>query len=74
MCGSGFAEMKSLKSHLMKIHLNIQLDKNFHCPYESCSMSFERKFNLKKHLMTHSDYKPHSCNYCSAAYASKGKF
>lgn len=58
---------------MMRVHLNIKIEKNFACPYETCAMRFEKKFNLKKHMLTHSDFKPHACNYCDAAYASKGE-
>lgn len=65
--------MKSLKAHLMRVHLNIPQERNFSCPYEGCTMRFARKFNLKKHMLTHVDHKPHVCNYCDAAYTSKGE-
>ncbi|KAG5666564.1 hypothetical protein PVAND_014582 [Polypedilum vanderplanki] len=71
-CGNGYAELKSLKNHIMRIHLNIPPEKKFSCTFDGCSMKFAKRYNLKKHMMTHLDMKPHECQYCGTAYASKG--
>jgi DNA-directed RNA polymerase subunit RPC12/RpoP len=73
-CGSSFAEIKSLKHHITRVHLNIPVEKNYSCNIEGCNMKFEKSFTLKKHMMTHTSLKPHECTFCDNAYASKGEF
>ncbi|XP_070507607.1 zinc finger protein 271-like [Chironomus tepperi] len=72
ICGNRFAEMKSLKNHIMRVHMKIPPQKKFACTFDGCSLKFAAAFNLKKHMITHTDLKPHECQFCSNAYTSKG--
>ncbi|CAG9811826.1 unnamed protein product [Chironomus riparius] len=72
ICGNRFAEIKSLRNHIMRVHLKITPQKKYACPYDDCSLRFAAAFNLKKHMLTHTDLKPHECQFCPNAYTSKG--
>lgn len=42
-------------------------DTSFACP--KCSKVFQKPFNLKSHLVSHSDTKPFQCSHCSRSFA-----
>ncbi|XP_053622243.1 zinc finger protein 260-like isoform X3 [Plodia interpunctella] len=41
-------------------------DQKFKC---NCGASFSRKYHLKRHQSSHTDLKPHQCNFCSASFS-----
>ncbi|KAJ3366502.1 hypothetical protein GGF32_005504 [Allomyces javanicus] len=43
--------------------------KVFQCPV--CDKTFTRAFNLKSHVMTHSNDRPFACRYCDRTFARK---
>ncbi|KAJ3049645.1 Metallothionein expression activator [Rhizophlyctis rosea] len=43
----------------------------FVCPHPGCEKEFPRMYNLKSHLLCHSNARPHSCDLCPAAFARK---
>ncbi|KAJ3373295.1 hypothetical protein GGF31_000728 [Allomyces arbusculus] len=43
--------------------------KVFQCPV--CEKTFTRAFNLKSHVMTHSNSRPYVCRYCDRTFARK---
>ncbi|ODQ79871.1 hypothetical protein BABINDRAFT_23297, partial [Babjeviella inositovora NRRL Y-12698] len=38
-------------------------------PCEQCGKSFNRPYNLRSHMKTHSTDKPHACQYCNRRFA-----
>ncbi|KAJ3079959.1 Metallothionein expression activator [Quaeritorhiza haematococci] len=45
--------------------------KPFTCPHPGCERSFPRYYNLKSHMLCHSDQRPHVCTACKASFARK---
>jgi hypothetical protein len=50
-CPNSYAERKSLKQHIMTVHLNKAKARNHRC--EVCDMTFVTSNNLKRHVMKH---------------------
>lgn len=44
---------------------------NFVCPYEDCDKAFTRQYNLKSHLLTHTNTRPFRCDFpgCDLAFS-----
>ena len=57
ICGKTFG-VYSIRSHIKTKHST----EKYLCP--TCGKAFKTKCYLKIHCLTHSDYKPYSCNYC----------
>ncbi|RKP04240.1 hypothetical protein CXG81DRAFT_8173, partial [Caulochytrium protostelioides] len=45
--------------------------KMYPCLYPGCDRAFPRFYNLKSHLLCHSQVKPHRCDHCTACFARK---
>jgi uncharacterized Zn-finger protein len=45
--------------------------KKFPCPFDNCSKSFTRKYNLSAHLRCHNQEKPFECTNCPMKFARK---
>ncbi|ODM91848.1 Zinc finger and SCAN domain-containing protein 10 [Orchesella cincta] len=46
-------------------HVSSSITPKLHCPH--CSKSFERNYNFRRHLVTHSGVRPYSCEICGAS-------
>lgn len=44
-------------------------EKPFSCP--ECGKCLRRKFDLKKHMLSHSSVRPYACVYCPKSYTRK---
>lgn len=44
-------------------------EKPYSCP--ECGKCLRRKFDLKKHMLSHSSVRPYTCMYCSKSYTRK---
>lgn len=40
----------------------------FACSFPGCGSTFTRKQNMKSHMTTHSDDRPHRCNQCKSGF------
>ena len=43
-------------------------ERNYGCEVENCGKAFKTENDLRKHIKSHSDKKPHKCPYCQKAY------
>ena len=63
-CDKKFTWSSSLKSHMLAAHSKI--DMKFIC--EICTHSFKDGGNLKKHMFTHKEERPHICDRCGKGW------
>ncbi|XP_010902501.2 BCL6A transcription repressor b isoform X1 [Esox lucius] len=61
-CDSKFAEVDSLKGHMLQVHA----DKPYKC--DRCQAAFRYKGNLASHKTVHTGEKPYRCNICGAQF------
>lgn len=67
-CDLTFNKQRSLSMH-MRRHKNKNNKKEFIC--DACGKVFNMKYQLKRHVVLHSEVKPHRCTKCSKTYARK---
>ncbi|CAB3227817.1 unnamed protein product [Arctia plantaginis] len=65
-CDLTFTKQRSLSMHKRR-HKNQKNE--FIC--DTCGKAFSMKHQLKRHVVLHSDVKPHMCTKCSKSYARK---
>lgn len=65
-CDLTFTKQRSLSMHRRR-HKN----KNNEFICDTCGKTFSMKHQLKRHVVLHSDVKPHVCTKCSKSYARK---
>ncbi|KAJ8720063.1 hypothetical protein PYW07_012106 [Mythimna separata] len=65
-CRLTFTKQRSLSMHMRK-HRNVK--KEFIC--DTCGKKFAMKHLLKRHVVMHSEVKPHKCEKCSKTYARR---
>ena len=63
-CDKNFTWPSSLKSHMLAAHSKSNL--NFIC--DICTHSFKDGGNLKKHMFTHKEERPHTCDKCGKGW------
>ena len=56
ICGYATAHKQQLKAHNL-----IHTGQTFKCPEPDCTFEATKKQNLKYHMVTHSQEKPHQC-------------
>ncbi|EAT34137.1 AAEL013592-PA [Aedes aegypti] len=62
-CQRGHNTKADLRNHVRFAHLF-----NISYPCELCGMTFQRKFSLKEHLLTHSDTYNYPCTICDKKF------
>ena len=70
LCKQDFTLQKYLDDHINEVHGN-ESGKKFTCTWPECDKSFLRKRDLKLHLDTHNDVRPHSCHICAKKFRQK---
>ena len=63
ICNTKFAHIKYLKKHISEIHTKAT---QYVC--DTCGKKFNRKSNLKEHLLIHTDLRLSKCDVCEKSY------
>ena len=63
--GDAFTRQDVLDNHMKHKHSD---ERNYVCEVEGCGQAFKSENNLKEHMKSHSDKKPHQCPYCTKSY------
>lgn len=80
VCGLSFDSTEALHQHLEKAHVDglqrEDKDNNgFYCHWEGCDRylckSFQARPKLKRHMQTHTLYKPYTCDVCGVQMKTK---
>jgi len=78
LCGQCFVNASDLHTHVDKDHID-KLEKDdsgrFRCQWAGCKrlddQTFTAKPKLKRHVQTHTHYKPYQCQYCNTNMKTK---
>lgn len=66
LCGRAPKTPKALKNHMISKHTGL---KRYKCNF--CSRKFQRKYNLKRHIVTHTKVGWVKCRYCPKEFIDK---
>ncbi|XP_075224324.1 uncharacterized protein LOC142326076 isoform X5 [Lycorma delicatula] len=67
ICGKSYTTTSHLKSHILRVHSNLQ--RNHVC--NVCGASFKESGVLKSHLMVHNDERKYKCKICDKTFKFK---
>lgn len=67
-CNVTFTKQRSLSMHMRK-HRNKDEKREFIC--DTCGKTFAMKHLLQRHVLMHSEVKPHKCDKCPKTYARR---
>jgi len=59
LCGSSYFTYPALKEHYSNAHVDVS-----ECKCTLCGKRFGSAKSLQRHLPSHSEERPHCCNYC----------
>lgn len=62
-CGKSFITLSALTNHMYK-HTPHPSEPTNKCPIANCDKTFSRLTDMKRHLTSHPNQKPHACQYC----------
>ncbi|KAI0008040.1 hypothetical protein F4779DRAFT_589193 [Xylariaceae sp. FL0662B] len=76
VCGCVFDDNSSLQDHLIDDHLSVLSSKTrYLCLWKGCSRRDDQVFasrnKLKRHIGTHTSYKPYKCDICGEGYSAQ---
>ena len=75
LCNAEFASAKLLQDHIVDKHLSAT-SKSTVCHWESCSRNqngLPDSHKLRRHILTHTDYRAFICEYCKKDFTTKGQ-
>ncbi|GAB0089590.1 hypothetical protein DMENIID0001_041600 [Sergentomyia squamirostris] len=67
LCGKTKKSVYDLRVHMREIHnhdLNVKIGKTFKCPVASCAKLYTYAYQVRNHMMKHSDVKTEVCDIC----------
>jgi uncharacterized C2H2 Zn-finger protein len=67
-CGAHVKGKRALKVH----QLTHSEERNFSCPYESCSFMFKTKGSMQRHIRRHTNERPFKCDLCGRNFRESG--
>ncbi|KAK6865633.1 hypothetical protein PG995_002161 [Apiospora arundinis] len=75
-CGQVFESCEALNNHVCDEHVNILSSKDkYMCRWHECNRkhdaSFASKNKLRRHITTHTNYKPFHCKYCQEGFSAR---
>ncbi|KAI1312551.1 hypothetical protein F5Y03DRAFT_381769 [Xylaria venustula] len=75
-CGAEFTDTKDFHEHLCKSHIDkMTTQAGFACLWAGCSREQDRPFvtrgKLRRHIATHSAYKPFTCDVCHQGFSGQ---
>ncbi|SPP74841.1 uncharacterized protein LOC117592227 isoform X2 [Drosophila guanche] len=66
LCGSSYYTYPALKEHYSNAHVDVS-----ECKCTLCGKRFGSAKSLQRHLPSHSEERPHCCNYCDQTFKWK---
>ncbi|KAI8036841.1 hypothetical protein M5D96_010151 [Drosophila gunungcola] len=66
LCGSSYFTYPALKEHYSNAHVDVS-----ECKCTLCGKRFGSAKSLQRHLPSHSEERPHCCNYCDQTFKWK---
>ncbi|KAK8048547.1 hypothetical protein PG994_010277 [Apiospora phragmitis] len=75
-CDRVFSTCEELQNHVCDEHVNILSSKDkYMCRWHECSRkhdaSFASKNKLRRHITTHTNYKPYQCGICEEGFSAR---
>ncbi|KAL1882732.1 hypothetical protein VTK73DRAFT_1252 [Phialemonium thermophilum] len=79
VCGLCFSTPSELFSHVNSAHIKhlTKGPKGFRCGWENCRREddgkdgFPQRSKIERHMQTHIEHKPHSCEHCGKKFSAK---
>ncbi|KAI0535730.1 hypothetical protein GGR58DRAFT_515107 [Xylaria digitata] len=76
ICGAEFTNTKDFHNHLCEFHIDkLSSQTGFACLWAECSRKQDRPFvtrgKLRRHISTHSVYKPYTCSICQQGFSGQ---
>ncbi|KAI0104799.1 hypothetical protein GGR51DRAFT_549326 [Nemania sp. FL0031] len=76
ICGAAFTNTKDFHDHICEFHVDkMTTQGGFACLWAGCSRKHDRPFvtrgKLRRHISTHSVYKPFTCNICKLGFSGQ---
>ncbi|KAI1322195.1 hypothetical protein F5Y16DRAFT_404688 [Xylariaceae sp. FL0255] len=75
-CGQTFHNIEEFQEHICHVHVGSQSCKTkFKCLWDGCSRPGDQFFasrnKLRRHISTHTAYKPHKCHFCGSGFSAQ---
>ncbi|KAI1263101.1 hypothetical protein F5Y18DRAFT_142081 [Xylariaceae sp. FL1019] len=76
VCGEQFQKIQDFQNHLCEVHIDKQNSKTkYFCHWNCCARKDDQFFSsrnkLRRHISTHTQYKPHACELCGESFSAR---